>query len=212
MRRSSSVVYLIAAEDGPVKVGVSCDASNRLRSLQCGSSRRLVIHKVWPCGEFAGRFERHAHDALKAYHIGGEWFSISSDQAVLRIDEIYQEIGLFAYSTPVQAPDEPPIEILAMLDAGGFLRLPGGMALLNGGEIAGARRLSGIGTQQALADAAGLGRATVERAERAKDQIPGVQTAVMEKIVRALEAAGIEFTLEPGRSLNGGVGMRRRGS
>ena len=86
----------------------------------------------------------------------------------------------------------------------------GAPLMLTGDQIAAARRLAGIRTQADLAVAAGVSRPTVERAERARDIIPGMGTEAMTGIVRALEAAGIEFYLEHGASLAGGVGMRVR--
>jgi DNA-binding XRE family transcriptional regulator len=83
--------------------------------------------------------------------------------------------------------------------------------MLTGNQIAAARRLAGFRTQADLATAAGVSRPTVERAEGAKAAIPGMGTAAMEAIVRALEAAGVQFYLEGG-SLAGGVGMRGRDS
>ena len=84
----------------------------------------------------------------------------------------------------------------------------GAAVMLTGDQIAAARRLAGIRTQADLAAAAGVSRPTVERAEGAKGAIPGMGTAAMAAIVRALEAAGVEFHLDGGASLAGGVGMR----
>ena len=51
---------------------------------------------------------------------------------------------------------------------------------------------------------------TVARAEAAKEDIPAMGTDAMAKIVLALEAAGVEFQLEPETSLVGGLSMRMR--
>lgn len=82
--------------------------------------------------------------------------------------------------------------------------------MLTGDQIAAARRLAGFRTQADLAEAAGVSRPTVERAEGAKGAVPGMGTAAMSAIVRALEGAGVEFHLDRGASLVGGVGMRVR--
>jgi transcriptional regulator with XRE-family HTH domain len=84
--------------------------------------------------------------------------------------------------------------------------------MLTGDQIAAARRLAGIRSQADLAAAAGVSRPTVERAETARRLIPSMNVEAMARIVRALEAAGIEFYLESGASLAGGVGIRRRAS
>jgi hypothetical protein len=85
-----------------------------------------------------------------------------------------------------------------------------GELMLTGDQIAAARRLAGIRSQAELAIAAGVSRPTIERAEAARSLIPSMNSDALARIVRALEAAGLEFHLEPGSSLAGGVGMRRR--
>jgi transcriptional regulator with XRE-family HTH domain len=83
-------------------------------------------------------------------------------------------------------------------------------AMLTGNQLAAARRLAGIGTQADLATKAGVGRATVERAEQARDEMPNMRTDQLVQIIVALEAAGVEFYLAEGASLAGGLGMRLR--
>lgn len=82
--------------------------------------------------------------------------------------------------------------------------------MLTGHQIAAARRLAGFDSQEVFAKAAGISEPTLARAEASKRTLPSMGVTAMAKIVAALEAAGIEFTLEPGRSLNGGVSMRRK--
>jgi transcriptional regulator with XRE-family HTH domain len=82
--------------------------------------------------------------------------------------------------------------------------------MLTGDQIAAGRRLAGIRSQAELAVAAGVSRPTIERAEAARGLIPSMNADALSRIVRALEAAGVEFYLEAGSSLAGGVGMRRR--
>ncbi len=82
--------------------------------------------------------------------------------------------------------------------------------MLTGDQIAAARRLAGIRSQAELAGLAGVSRPTVERAEAARNLIPSMNADAMARIIRALEAAGIEFHLAGGDSLAGNVGMRRR--
>jgi transcriptional regulator with XRE-family HTH domain len=82
--------------------------------------------------------------------------------------------------------------------------------MLTGDQIAAARRLAGIRSQAELAVAAGVSRPTVERAEAARTLIPSMNADALTRIIRALEAAGVEFYLDAGASLAGGVGMRRR--
>lgn len=85
----------------------------------------------------------------------------------------------------------------------------GGAVMLTGNQIAAARALAGFNSQLALAKAADVSRPTIERAEGARNEIPGMGTDAMAKIVRALERAGVEFYLDGG-SLAGGIGIRLR--
>ena len=55
---------------------------------------------------------------------------------------------------------------------------------------------------------AGVSRPTVERAEAARALIPSMNCDAMARIIRALETAGVTFSLPTGRSLAGGIGMR----
>ncbi len=82
--------------------------------------------------------------------------------------------------------------------------------MLTGDQIAAARRLAGIRSQADLAAAARISRPTVERAEAARGLIPSMNAEAMSRIIRALEAAGVEFHLNGGASLAGEVGMRLR--
>ncbi len=79
--------------------------------------------------------------------------------------------------------------------------------MLTGDQIAAGRRLAGIRSQAELAIVAGVSRPTVERAEAARALIPSMNCDAMARIIRALEAAGVVFSLVPGRSLAGGIGI-----
>jgi transcriptional regulator with XRE-family HTH domain len=82
--------------------------------------------------------------------------------------------------------------------------------MLTGDQIAAARRLAGFSSQRDFAAASGVSRPTVERAESARGALPNLRLEQMGKIIRSLEAAGIEFFLMPGSTLVGGVAMRLR--
>lgn len=55
-----------------------------------------------------------------------------------------------------------------------------------------------------------MSRVTIARAEAMRDQLPEMGVDAMTKLVRALEAAGVEFRLDYGSSLIGGFSMRRK--
>lgn len=81
--------------------------------------------------------------------------------------------------------------------------------MLTGNQIRAARQLAGMRRQDQLAKAAGLGVATVQRAEKAGNEIPSIAAINLADIVRALEQAGIVFELADA-SLAGGVTFRMR--
>jgi predicted GIY-YIG superfamily endonuclease len=76
-------VYVIAAGDEAVKIGVAKNVRLRLKGLQTGHSKKLTIAYEFP---FAGRdqayaIECRAHKLLKARLMEGEWFSVSPEEA-----------------------------------------------------------------------------------------------------------------------------------
>ena len=76
--------------------------------------------------------------------------------------------------------------------------------ILIGGQIRAARGFLQWSAQR-LADAAGIGLSTVQRAEKAEGE-PALTRANLMAIRTALEAAGVEFIAENG----GGAGVRLR--
>jgi hypothetical protein len=80
-------LYLIAevGNDGlpcaPVKVGVSENPKWRLRALQTGNGRSLMIVETWRFPNqgpfFAARMERIVHQNLGGVRMCGEWFEIA---------------------------------------------------------------------------------------------------------------------------------------
>jgi DNA-binding XRE family transcriptional regulator len=81
--------------------------------------------------------------------------------------------------------------------------------MLTGSQISAARKLAGIGSHRELAKLAGVGEATIQRAEAEGDSVPDMQTAKMRRIILALEARGVEFRLDGG-SLVRDISMRKR--
>jgi hypothetical protein len=67
-------VYFIQARMfGHVKIGMSDDATKRIRDLQVGSPDELVIRGVFQTTD-PEAFERMFHDRFAHLHIRGEWF------------------------------------------------------------------------------------------------------------------------------------------
>jgi transcriptional regulator with XRE-family HTH domain len=78
--------------------------------------------------------------------------------------------------------------------------------VISAGQLRAARALLGI-DQRALAEAAGLSVATIQRMESSEDVVRGNVDSLM-KLVAALEQAGIELLDEGRESLAGGRGVR----
>lgn len=81
--REPSKLYLIVVEEPAqpwqvtFKLGFSNDPEKRLKYLQTGNHRRLLLVASWP-GTHAD--ERALHARLAPYRIGGEWFCMPTEQ------------------------------------------------------------------------------------------------------------------------------------
>ena len=86
-RRASAFVYVIRkAISGHVKIGIAADPTERLRTLQTGSSEPLEI--VYACAVQSNNgvsVELATHDILQKYRLTGEWFEVSPEIAVAAI-------------------------------------------------------------------------------------------------------------------------------
>ncbi len=72
----STGVYFIQEADGPIKIGIAADPVGRLRGLQCGNPRELLI-LGWI--EAPARLEPVLHSHLSAHRLTGEWFEPHPD-------------------------------------------------------------------------------------------------------------------------------------
>lgn len=79
---SDQFIYVIRADDGRTKVGISTNPRRRLRSLQSGNAAKLSLGYQRPISrELAIRIERRAHWLMQAVHVHGEWFLASVEEA-----------------------------------------------------------------------------------------------------------------------------------
>lgn len=67
-------VYFIGADEGPVKIGVTCNVEQRLQNLQTASPVRLRVLATIAGGS---GLERGYHEAWSHYRLHGEWFERS---------------------------------------------------------------------------------------------------------------------------------------
>lgn len=74
-------LYVIASSKGPVKVGITGNPKQRLKWFQTASPEKLDLVHVFEVGSNARAIERQAHGRLKPYHLTGEWFDTTPDNA-----------------------------------------------------------------------------------------------------------------------------------
>lgn len=85
MGLNSVCVYIIAS--GKIsKIGIAKDPNIRIKQLQTGNHKKLVLKKCWWffSQEDAKKVEKEAHTLLKVkgFHAHGEWFNIVAEEAM----------------------------------------------------------------------------------------------------------------------------------
>ncbi len=72
------VVYLMQwdTEDGPIKIGATCDIKTRLRDMQTASPYLVILARLIHTDHknIAHMFERALHHELHEFRMRGEWF------------------------------------------------------------------------------------------------------------------------------------------
>lgn len=83
-------VYLVGREEGPIKCGITSNLFSRLRSLQTGCPFRIQVIYVHTAlvREMAAQIEGHFHRSHDTDRTEGEWFNITSEDALESIDTI----------------------------------------------------------------------------------------------------------------------------
>lgn len=91
---STQSIYVIASENGPVKIGFSRSPKKRLSKLRTGCFSPIYLaYSEEAEGDIAGLIERRAHDILQAHRRHGEWFSVSPEEAIAAIKRAAVEIA-----------------------------------------------------------------------------------------------------------------------
>lgn len=75
-------VYVISCESGPVKIGTSFDPPSRIKQLQTGCPYPLRMEYISDFHCEAEMVEQMVHYALRERRMCGEWFSISTSEAI----------------------------------------------------------------------------------------------------------------------------------
>lgn len=80
--KNVTYLYVIGAEDGPVKIGITSSLTSRMAMIQTGCPFPAVLWFVWPIfsREDAAMHERTIHAVYREKRLAGEWFDIPSSQ------------------------------------------------------------------------------------------------------------------------------------
>jgi len=80
----SYFIYVIGPKEPPIKIGITGDINQRLRSLQTGHSSKLFVHHQEEItdSKTAKLFEGIIHKNLKHLQTHGEWFNLSIEDAI----------------------------------------------------------------------------------------------------------------------------------
>lgn len=82
MISTSTNLYVIGSDGGPLKVGLAKNCSDRAICLQTGNSRKLRVYFSAPVPlEIARKVELRAHWLLRESQEHGEWFTVSPETA-----------------------------------------------------------------------------------------------------------------------------------
>ena len=91
-------VYLICTDlgnddlEGPCKIGITDAPDSRLKQVQTGSPKRLVIafdFRVWD-RKFARRIEASFHAGFGDYRLNGEWFDLHPIDALRGLVDVFK--------------------------------------------------------------------------------------------------------------------------
>ena len=163
-------VYVIKSDAGPIKIGISSNPDNRLKSLQgsCPHALALVFTKVVH-RSIAESIEKQAHDSLAGNRMRGEWFNVTAEDAIYVVN--------MAITNPVHEICNDPVEEYPV-------------AIPN--QIKAARILLEW-EQSDLAKNAGVSTTTITSIE-SKKRPPSFNTRRL--ILDAIDKAGVEFFYE----------------
>jgi T5orf172 domain len=90
---SGSFIYVVQADNGMLKIGVSTNPGARLAQLRASSPFKLSFAYMGAlrCDGYA--MEAAAHETLSRHRLGGEWFNCPVDMAVAAIGAAAYRLG-----------------------------------------------------------------------------------------------------------------------
>lgn len=87
-------LYIISRDDGANKIGVSYEPKNRFRQIQhCSGHKMKLQYESEPLPEYR-QIERNAHILFDRFALGGEWFRITTCDAIAAIKRLLAELKL----------------------------------------------------------------------------------------------------------------------
>ena len=88
-------VYVIGAQNNPVKIGHANRVETRLTSLQMGNPDELrILGKVVVPWDLAAHIEKQTHVVLQHHHRRGEWFDVSAEKALQTIEAVKDAVAV----------------------------------------------------------------------------------------------------------------------
>jgi len=86
--KNTKHVYVIAAENGPVKIGISKDPDARIHTLEKQSGRLISSQYVSPPHSAARYIEKAAHSHFSGARLEGEWFDVPFEEAKAFVEQL----------------------------------------------------------------------------------------------------------------------------
>jgi hypothetical protein len=88
-----SFVYVVQADNGTIKIGISTNPTARLAQLQRSAPAHLSLAYVGALRSTGYAVEAEAHRTLASYRQSGEWFSCPAEMAVAAVAVAAHRLG-----------------------------------------------------------------------------------------------------------------------
>lgn len=103
-------VYAISSEDGITKIGKASSPTRRVASLNTGSPVKLTLKYESPAMDAADLVEKLAHQLLAEKRLNGEWFSVSTEEAISAISAAIAMVERGILPTPPNPKKSKPLD------------------------------------------------------------------------------------------------------
>ena len=117
-------VYVIGPKIGPKKIGMANNPSARRREIQVGNPKLVsVLHSIESPPDLSSLIENMAHKLLRDKRLCGEWFNVTTEEAVKAINDAIVAVNNGERAKKARSYDRFVDEMVARF-------LPGTFALL----------------------------------------------------------------------------------